>query len=327
MQREGGVLMNNIVAINQDIKTKKLNFLQRNWKEIKKNKYLIFLMLPGMIYFLIFKYGPIYGVLLAFKDFDPSLGIMGSPWVGLRYFHRLFETAAIWRIVYNTLKISFLKIVFGFPAPIIFALLLNEISRDKFKRVVQTISYLPHFLSWVVVSGLIFQLLSPSYGLYGYICNLLEKQAIVLLGDNKAFITTIILSDIWKEVGYASVIYLAAIVGISTEQYEAAKIDGATKIQQMLYVTLPGIASTIAILFVLRLGSVLDAGFDQIINLYNPMVMNVADVIDTYVYRIGLTNFEYSFATAVGLTKSVVAFVLVMSSNWIVSKYTDTSIW
>lgn len=319
--------MNNIVTANNELKVKDLNFFQKNWKEIRKNRYLILLMLPGMIYFLIFKYGPLYGILLAFKDFDPSLGIMGSHWAGMIYFKRLFETSEIWRIIYNTVKISLLKIVFGFPAPIVFALLLNEITKDKFKRVVQTISYLPHFLSWVVVSGLIFQLLSPSYGLYGYICNLLGKQTTVLLSDNKTFITTLILSDIWKEVGYASVIYLAAMVGISTEQYEAARIDGASKIQQMLYVTLPGIAPTIAILFILRLGSVLDAGFDQIFNLYNPMVMEVADVIDTYVYRIGLTNFEYSFATAVGLTKSVVAFILVMSSNWIVSKYTDTSIW
>ena len=172
-----------------------------------------------------------------------------------------------------------------------------------------------------------FQLLSPSYGLYGYICSLLGVKAEVLLGSPRAFINILIISDIWKEVGYSSVIYLAAIVGISTELYEAAKIDGASRIQQIIYITIPSILPTIAILFVLRLGHVLDAGFDQIFNLYNPLVMETTDIIDTYVYRIGLGNFEYSFATAVGLCKSVIAFILVMSSNWFVRKATNTSIW
>lgn len=302
-------------------------FISRNLKEIKKSKYLLLLMLPGMIYFLLFKYGPMYGIILAFKEFDPSLGIIGSPWAGLRYFNRLFQTSYIWTVVGNTLKISMLKIVIGFPAPIIFALLLNEITRERFKRVVQTISYLPHFLSWVVVSGLVFQLVSPSYGLYGYICKILGIKTEVLLGDPKSFISILIISDLWKEVGYASVLYLAAIAGISSELYEAAKIDGANRFDQALFVTLPGILPTIAILFVLRLGGILDAGFDQIFNMYNPIVMKSVDVIDTYVFRIGLENFEYSFSTAVGLTKSVVALILVLSGNWIVSKLSETSIW
>lgn len=302
-------------------------FISRNLKEIKKSKYLLLLMLPGMIYFLLFKYGPMYGIILAFKEFDPSLGIIGSPWAGLRYYNRLFQTSYIWTVVGNTLKISMLKIVIGFPAPIIFALLLNEITRERFKRVVQTISYLPHFLSWVVVSGLVFQLVSPSYGLYGYICKILGIKTEVLLGDPKSFISILIISDLWKEVGYASVLYLAAIAGISSELYEAAKIDGANRFDQALFVTLPGILPTIAILFVLRLGGILDAGFDQIFNMYNPIVMKSVDVIDTYVFRIGLENFEYSFSTAVGLTKSVVALILVLSGNWIVSKLSETSIW
>lgn len=302
-------------------------FINNNWKGIKKSKYLLVLMLPGMIYFLIFKYGPMYGISLAFKQFDPSLGIIGSPWAGFKYFNRLFQTSYIWTVVGNTLKISMLKIVIGFPAPIIFALLLNEITRERFKRVVQTISYLPHFLSWVVVSGLVFQMVSPSYGLYGYICKILGIKAEVLLGDPNSFISILIISDLWKEVGYASVLYLAAIAGISSELYEAAKIDGANRSDQALYVTLPGILPTIAILFVLRLGGILDAGFDQIFNMYNPIVMKSVDVIDTYVFRIGLENFEYSFSTAVGLTKSVVALILVLSGNWIVSKLSETSIW
>jgi putative aldouronate transport system permease protein len=303
------------------------DFINRNLKEIKKSKYLLLLMLPGMIYFLLFKYGPMYGIILAFKEFDPSLGIIGSPWAGLRYFNRLFQTSYIWTVVANTLKISMLKIVIGFPAPIIFALLLNEITRERFKRIVQTISYLPHFLSWVVVSGLVFQLVSPSYGLYGYICKILGLKAEVLLGDPNSFISILIISDLWKEVGYASVLYLASIAGISSELYEAAKIDGANRFEQAIYVTLPCILSTIAILFVLRLGGILDAGFDQIFNMYNPIVMKSVDVIDTYVFRIGLENFEYSFSTAVGLTKSAVALILVLSGNWLVSKLSETSIW
>lgn len=320
--------MNKILAVNKSrLLVKNKSFINRNLKEIKKSKYLLLLMLPGMTYFLLFKYGPLYGILLAFKEFDPSLGIIGSPWVGLKYFNTLFNTSYIWTVVGNTFKISILKIIIGFPAPIIFALLLNEITKERFKRMVQTISYLPHFLSWVVVSGLVFQLVSPSYGIYGYICKIMGIKAAVLLGDSNSFITILIASDLWKEVGYASVLYLAAIVGINSELYEAAKIDGASRLKQAFYVTLPGILPTVAILFVLRLGHILDAGFEQIFNMYNPIVMKSVDVIDTYVYRIGLENFQYSFSTAVGLTKSLVALLLVLGGNWLVGKFSETSIW
>ena len=292
-----------------------------------KQKYMYLLLMPGLIYFLIFKYYPMYGVTIAFKEYDPLLGILGSPWAGLKYFNRLFSSPYIWTLVVNTLRISILKIIIGFPIPIIFALLLNEITRERFKRVVQTISYLPHFLSWVVVAGLAFQIFSPSYGVYGLICKLFGWEAEVILANSKAFIPILISTDIWKEVGYGSIIYLAAIAGIGNDMYEAARIDGANRFKQCIYITLPSLIPIISITFTLRLGNILEGGFDQVFNMYSPVVYGVADIIDTYVYRMGLENFEYSFSTAVGLTKSIVAFILVMTTNWIVGKFTDYSIW
>jgi putative aldouronate transport system permease protein len=294
---------------------------------LRQQKYLFLLLVPGMLYFFIFKYGPMYGVILAFKEFNPAEGILGSPWAGFKYFRRFLEMPSVWQVVYNTLRISVLKIVIGFPAPIIFALLLNEIRHTRYKRFVQTVSYLPHFLSWVVIAGLIFQLLSASYGLYGYLCNIFNWEPQVLLSDPNSFLVTVVAANVWKEMGYGSVIYIATIAGIAPDLYEAAVMDGAGRLKQVLYITLPSILPTVSIMFILRLGGILDAGFDEIFNLYNPMVYGVADIIDTYVYRIGLADFQYSFATAVGVSKSLVAFVLVVGANWIVGKFSDRSIW
>ena len=309
------------------IQSKKVGKTNELWEKMKEQKYLFLLMAPGIIYFLIFKYGPLYGLMLAFKDFDASAGIIGSPWAGLKYFKRFIEMESVWKVVINTLRISLLKIIFGFPAPIIFALLLNEIRLEKFKKGVQTISYLPHFLSWIVISGLVINILSPSTGLYGYICNILGINAGVPLGDTSTFLWVVIISNIWKEIGYGSIIYLAAISGIGMEMYEAAKIDGANRFKQCLYITFPSLLPTVSIMFILGLGNVLDAGFDQVFNLYTPLVYPVADILDTYIYRVGLGDFQYSFATAVGLTKNIVAFTLVMSCNWVVRKFSDYSIW
>ena len=298
-------------------------YLNALWNQ----RFLYFLLIPGIIYFIIFKYKPMYGIIIAFQDYMPGAGFLDGPWVGLKHFERLVSSSSISMVVVNTLRISLLKLIFGFPAPIILALLLNEISSQRFKRVIQTVSYLPHFLSWVVISGLVFQILSPSYGIYGLICELLNMPKGIPLGENGSFLTVLILSDVWKEVGYGTVIYLAAIAGIGMEMYEAARIDGASRLQQALYITFPSLAPTIIILFILRLGHVLDAGFDQVFNLYNLMVYEVADIIDTFVYRIGLGNFEYSFSTAVGLTKSVIAFILVMASKQISDRFSDRTAW
>lgn len=300
--------------------------LSEIWQKLRKQKYLFVLMLPGLIYFLIFKYGPMYGLILAFKEYDPQLGILHSPWAGLKYFNQMINIHYFWQVVLNTLKISVLKILTGFPAPIILALLLNEVTSNKFKRVVQTVSYLPHFLSWVVVAGIIFQLASPSYGLYGFICKAFGFDAQVILGNSKSFMAVLLVSNIWKEIGYSSILYLAAISSISSELYEAAIIDGAGRFKQCIYITLPNLAPTIAMLFVLGLGGILDGGFDQVFNLYNSVVMPSVDIIDTFVYRMGLESLQYSFSTAVGICKSLIGFSLVMSCNWIVKKFSDYTI-
>ncbi|MBW7453015.1 ABC transporter permease subunit [Paenibacillus sepulcri] len=284
------------------------------------------LLLPGLIYFLLFRYGPMYGILLAFKEYDPQVGIFGSPWVGFKYFHQMFEMKYFWTVTGNTVKISLLKILVGFPTPIIFALLLNELVSNKFKRIVQTISYLPHFLSWIIVAGLIFQLVSPSYGLYGLLADTFSWKPQVLLGDSKSFLQILLVSNVWKEIGYSSIIYLAAIAGINTDMYESATIDGAGRFKQCLYITIPSILPTIAMLFVLGLGGILDGGFDQIFNLYNSMVMPTADIIDTFVYRVGLVEMQYSFSTAVGIAKSVIALILVLAANWIVGKLSNYTV-
>ncbi|QAY68474.1 sugar ABC transporter permease [Paenibacillus protaetiae] len=314
--------MNSELELNANLSPKKGSMMAT----FKKQRFLFLLLLPGLLYFFIFKYGPMYGILMAFKDYQPSSGMAGSPWVGFKHFHEMFEMNYFWTVTANTLKISLLKILVGFPAPILFALLLNELVSSRFKRIVQTISYLPHFLSWVIVAGLIFQLVSPSYGLYGLLCDIFGWKPHVLLGESKSFLQILLISNVWKEIGYGSIIYLAAIAGINSDMYESATIDGAGRFKQCIYITLPSILPTICMLFVLGLGGILDGGFDQIFNLYNSMVMPTADIIDTFVYRIGLVEMQYSFSTAVGIAKSVIALVLVLVSNWIVGKLSNYTV-
>lgn len=290
-------------------------------KRYASHKYLLLMLLPAMVYYALFHYGPLYGVQLAFKDFKPLEGVWGSPWVGFKHFEYMFTASSDFgTILRNTLTISLLQILFGFPAPIILALLFNELRSLVFKRVTQTISYLPHFLSWVVMGGLVITLLSPNTGVVNYVVQLLGYDPIHFLGDKIWFVVTLVVSAIWKEVGWGTIIFLAALTSIDQEQYEAARIDGAGRWKQTLHITLPGLLPVIAILFILRIGSVMDAGFDQIFNLYNPRVYSVADIIDTYVYRVGLTGGQYGFSTAVGLFKNVVALVLVLGTNYAIKK-------
>jgi putative aldouronate transport system permease protein len=291
-----------------------------------RQRYLYLLMLPGLAYFLLFKYGPMYGVTIAFKQYDIFKGVMDSPWVGLRYFKRMATTPYFRQVLRNTLRISLLKIATGFPTPILLALLLNELAFPRFKKIVQTISYLPHFLSWVIISGLIFQIVSPSYGMYGLLCKFFGWKPTVPLGSRSGFLAILLVSNIWKEIGYGSIIYLAAIAGINMEMYEAARIDGANRWKQCLHVTLPCIFPTISMMFILGLGGILDAGFDQVFNLYNSLTMPSADIIDTYVYRIGLVELQYSFSTAVNVSKSLFAIALVLSSNWFIGKANDYTV-
>jgi len=258
-----------------------------------------------------------YGLQIAFKDYSIGRGIWGSPWVGLKHFKMFFSNAGSLRVLRNTLIISIYRLLLGFPAPIILALIINEVGNKTFKRFAQTVSYLPHFISWVIAAGIIINVLSPSTGIINYFLKAMETEPIYFMTDTRWFRTILVLAGIWKEVGWGSVVYLAAISNINTEQYESAIVDGATRIQRMLYITLPSMLPLISIMLILSMGGIMNAGFDQIFNMYNPMVYEVADIIDTYVYRIGLVGMDYSFSAAVGFFKSAVGLTLMMVVQFI----------
>ncbi|MBB6673448.1 ABC transporter permease [Cohnella nanjingensis] len=291
------------------------------------NLELYLLLVPGILFLLLFKYTPLYGVVIAFQDFNIFDGISGSSWVGFEQFRKLVDSDEFLQVFRNTLLISLYKIVLLFPIPIVLALFLNEVSKMWFKRTIQTIVYLPHFLSWVIIAGLFVNILSPSAGLVNEIITALGGKPISFLIDNHWFRSVVVFTAGWKEVGWNAIIFIAAIAGIEQDQYEAAAIDGAGRIKQMIYVTLPGIAPTIVLMFVLRIGSLLDAGTEQILTMYNPVVYETGDVIGTYVYRIGLGKMDYSFSTAVGLFNSVVGFLLVIGGNFLSKKLVKRSIW
>ncbi|MCM8900814.1 ABC transporter permease subunit [Caldicoprobacter algeriensis] len=285
------------------------------------------MLIPGIAFFIIFHYIPMYGAVIAFKEYNIMQGILGSPWIGFKYFKHAFESPFFGEILWNTFIISVYKLIWGFPAPIILALLLNEVKNMKFRRTIQTVSYLPHFISWVVIGGMFTDLLSPQTGIVNNIIKMFGGQPIYFMASKEWFRTVLVVSSIWKEVGWNSIIYLAALSSIDPQLYEASQIDGANRWQQTWYITLPGIMSTIAILLILRLGNILNAGFEQVFIMYNPSVYEVADIIDTWVYRVGLQGMRYSLATAVGLFKSVVGFILVITSNWLAKRMGESGIW
>lgn len=301
--------------------------MRQLWLDIRKDWDLYLALLPGIAFLILFKYTPMYGLLIAFKDFNIFDGMAASPWVGLKNFEKLFHSEAFMDVFKNTLIISFMKIVFLFPLPIIVAILMNELKNMIFKRWIQTIIYLPHFLSWVIVSGLFIDLLSVNGGIVNKIVVALGGQPIPFMLDNSVFRTVLVTSAGWKEIGWSTIVYLAALTSIDPQLYEAAKIDGAGRWKQTLYITLPGMIPVILLMFILRLGSVLEAGTEQILVMYNPGVYKVADVIGTFVYRIGLGQQDYSFSTAVGLFESVIAFVLIVSGNAMSRKFLRRGIW
>lgn len=291
------------------------------WREYRKHRGLLLLLVPGLIYYAVFHYAPLYGIQLAFKDFRIMDGIAGSPWVGMQHFKTMFYGSDQFPLILkNTLIISFLHILFGFPAPIVLALLFNEIRPQLFKRITQSISYLPHFLSWVVLAGLLTTILSPSEGILNYVLGLLGVDPIYFMGDPHYFRFTLVVSGIWKEIGWGTIIYLAALSGIDPHLYEAGVMDGASRWKQTLHITLPSILPVISIMLLLRIGGIMEAGFDQIFNLYNPAVYDVADILDTYVYRIGIGQFQYGLTTAVGLFKNAVGFVMLILANYAVKR-------
>lgn len=278
------------------------------------------LLLP-MLFVLIFNYIPMGGIILAFKDYKPGLGLWGSAWVGMKQFAYLWNMSEFWSALSNTLIIALQKIVWGLVVPLTFALLLNEVKNKFFMKSVQTLTFIPYFLSWVVLGGILIDFLSPNGGMVNSILGALGLQSVNFLGNPNTFVPTIIVTDIWKGLGYNAIVYLAALTGVDESLYEAAAIDGAGRWKQTIHITIPSIAPFIALMTILSLGNVLNAGFDQIFNLYNPAVYKTGDVIDTFVYRLGMVNYQYSLSTAVGLFKSVVSGILIVVSYRLADRY------
>ncbi|CAN7255507.1 sugar ABC transporter permease [Paenibacillus sp. LjRoot153] len=312
-------------TISRGIPQQKVNQKRRNHLRQYWDLYLI--MVPGILYFIIFKYLPMWGIVIAFQDYSVFSGIWHSDWVGLKHFESMFQNKDFYKIFKNTVLISLYKLLWGFPGPIVLALLLNEVRHVKYKRVIQTLAYLPHFLSWIIVAGILVNILSPTTGVVNEILVFLGMEPVFFMASPQWFRTIIVASDIWKDVGWGAIIYLAALAGIDPQLYEAATVDGASRWKQMRYITLPSLLPTIIILFVLRLGHVLDVGFEQIYVMYNPLVYEVGDVIETYVYRVGLTQSQFSFSTAVGLFKSLIGLVLVIVSNNAAKRMGHEGIW
>ncbi|MFD1177855.1 ABC transporter permease [Paenibacillus puldeungensis] len=297
------------------------------FRRIWKDRYLILIGLPGLLYFLIYRYAPMAGLYMAFIDFSPFQGIRGSPWVGLMHFRRIFEDPEILRVLWNTLTISFLQIAFAFPVPILLALMLNELRSQVYKRIIQSVVYLPHFLSWVVVIGICVVFLKGD----GLINNLTQQwfgwDSVPYLTNPDYFKPIVVLQVIWKEAGWGTIIFLAALAGVNPQLYEAAVMDGANRFRQIWHITLPAIRSTIVILLILRLGSVLDSGFEQIFLMLNPFNMDTGNVLDTYVFHKGIQQSDYSFATAVGLFKGTVGLVLVVFANFLAKRFGEEGVY
>lgn len=282
---------------------------------IRSRRYLYLMLLPGVLYYVLFHYYPMYGALIAFKNFNIRKGIIGSPWAGLVHFDYLFNLPSFWNVLRNTFEISLFRLAFGFPTPIVFALILNEVRHTAYKRVIQTMVYLPHFISWVILGGILVNLLSADYGLVNHVIRSLGGSAVPFLTDQGVFRATMVFSMIWKEYGWAAIIYLAALAGVDPQLYEAALMDGCGRLRQVFAITLPSITTTIFVVLILRIGGLMDAGFEQIFVMYHPAVYRVADIIDTYVFRMGLNEGRFSMAAAAGLFKSAVSFTLLIGAN------------
>jgi putative aldouronate transport system permease protein len=295
-------------------------------KDFKRNYAIYLVFLPILVYYIIFHYAPIYGLILAFKNYLPSRGVFGSTWVGLENFRRFFGSIYFGRTLRNTLIISIYEIIFGFPAPILFALLLNEIHNTLFKRIVQTVTYLPHFISTMVICGMILDF-SLKNGLFNNVIALFGGLRTDLLMRPEMFRSVYIGSGIWQSVGWGSIVYLAALASIDQELYEAAYIDGATRLRQVVHITLPCLFPTITILLILKIGGLMSVGFEKVFLLYNPTTYEVGDVISTFNYRKGLVEFDYSFSTAVGLFNSAINIFLLVTANTISKKVNETSLW
>jgi putative aldouronate transport system permease protein len=296
--------------------------------KLRKDKYLYLLALPGVLYFLIYKYIPMLGTVIAFQDYSPFLGIARSEWVGMKHFQTIFSEPEVLQVLWNTLVLSFLQIVFAFPAPIVLALMLNEVRNEIYKRLIQTIVYMPHFLSWVIVAG-IFVIFLRGEGLINHFLKAAFGigQPVEFLTNSAFFRPLIILQVLWKEVGWGTILFLAALTGVNPDLYEAAIVDGAGRWRQIWHISLPGIRSTIVILLILRLGNVLDSGFEQIFLMQNSFNKAISNVLDIYVYYKGIEQSNYSFAAAVGLFKGVIGLILVVGANRLAKRFGEEGVY
>nr|WP_238392621.1 ABC transporter permease subunit [Paenibacillus antri] len=297
------------------------------WSRMLLNWELYLFIAPAFLYYLIFHYGPMYGIQIAFKNFIPTKGITGSPWVGFEHFTRFFESYYFWDLLWNTLSISLYELAVGFPLPIILALAFNEVKDSFFKRTVQTVTYSPHFISVVVMSGIIITFLTPSTGMIVHLVELFGFEAPQFLTDPRWFKTVYVLSGVWQGTGWGTIIYLAALSAVDPQQHEAAIMDGATRFQRIVNINIPAIFPTITILLILNMGGILSVGFEKILLLQNPLNMESSDVISTFVYRSGLLDAQYSFSTAVGLFNSVINAILLIAVNQIARRTSETSLW
>lgn len=296
-------------------------------RAILRHWQLYVLIAPVLIYFIVFHYMPMYGVQIAFKDFIATKGIGGSPWVGFKHFERFFDSYFFWRLLKNTLGISLYELAVGFPIPIVLALMINEVRHGKYKKFVQTVTYAPHFLSTVVLVGIVIMFLSPTSGIVNTIIKAFGGEPIFFMTEPEWFKTIYVLSGVWQQMGWSSIIYLAALAGIDPGLHEAAKVDGATRLQRIWHINLPGIMPTVVILLILNIGSLMGVGFEKVFLMQNSLNNESSDVISTYVYRSGLLGAQYSFAAAVGLFNSVVNFILLLTVNRIARAVNQASLW
>ncbi|GKS14068.1 ABC transporter permease [Paenibacillus chitinolyticus] len=310
-------------AVSQPKRSKGAEIL----RHIKRDRQLLLLFIPCIVFFILFRYGPLYGLIIAFKNYNVFEGILGSEWVGLEHFKAFFSSQDFWMLFRNTILLGLFTLLWGFPFPILFALLLNEVRLQFFKKTVQTLSYLPAFLSVVIISSMIIDFLSPTRGLLNTIIEALGFTRTYFLIDPEWFRTIYVSSEIWATIGYDAIIYLAAIAGVSPTLYEAARVDGCTRFQMMRYITIPSILPTITIMFILKTGAMFRIGYEKVLLLYNPMTYDVADVFSTYVYRKGLLETNYSYAAAVGLFEALVALVMLLVSNMISRRAGGSSLW
>jgi len=297
------------------------------WKKLLNNFDLYLFVLPGIIITIIFHYVPLYGVQIAFRDFSARKGIWASPWIGMEHFHRFFESASFGMVLWNTLSLSFYSLIAGFPIPIILALMLNSFKHKRYRKVIQTVTYAPNFISTVVMCGMLMLFLSPRIGVVNNIIGLFGIEPINYMGEQSMWRHIYVWSGVWQAAGWNSVIYFAALSGVSPEYHEAAVVDGASKLQRMLFVDLPFLVPVVTILLILNCGSILSIGFEKAYLLQNPLNLNVSEIISTYVYKVGMLDNDISFSSAIGLFNSVINAILLISVNWISRKVSENSLW